>query len=49
MSNSWDPSVRVDDEPSVFADCTDETPVDALDAAVVESSCVDERIDEGEE
>jgi hypothetical protein len=49
MSNSWDPSVRVEDESSVFADCTNETPVEALDAAAVESSCVDESIDEGEE
>ena len=40
--------MRVDDDSSVLADCTDETPVDALDAAVVESSCVDERIDEGD-
>jgi hypothetical protein len=39
----------VEDKSSVFADRIDETPVDALDAAVVESSCVDEIIDEGEE
>lgn len=45
MSNSWEPSVRLDDSTSLFVDCK----ASAEAGVVVEASCVDRMFGRGTE